>query len=147
MWAFRIIRVAPALLAMSKGDTKVSLMANILRSFALVGVYLLAINKYPIEMIAFCGCAGELLAFLLSILQLKYKFKMQYASVFIRFILYCIFILSFIVPAYYLNIGYKIIFYTSLFLFIVSLSMRFSRIAKVIKYSLFMNKEGVAALE
>jgi len=147
MWAFRIIRVAPALLAMSKGDTKVSLMANILRSFALVGVYLLTINKYPIEMIAFCGCAGELLAFLLSIVQLKYKIKVQYTSVFIRFILYCFFILSFIAPAYYLDIEYKVIFYTSLFLFVFSLYIRFSRVAKVIKCSFFMNKEGVATLE
>jgi len=86
MWSIRIIRVPSTLIAMSKADTKVALVANLFRSIAVLGVLFFAINKYPVEMIAFCGVAGEILASLISIWQIKYKFKIKATSFIIRII-------------------------------------------------------------
>ena len=78
MWALRILRIPATVLALSKGDTKVGLIANIFRTFALLGVFYCAIQQYSIETIAYAGCAGELLAVLVTLQQIKHKFGSQY---------------------------------------------------------------------
>lgn len=78
LWSLRMLRVPATLLAMSKGDTKVGLIANIFRSLALFGVFYFAMKQYPIETIAYVGCVGELLAVFITLKQIKHKFDGQY---------------------------------------------------------------------
>jgi O-antigen/teichoic acid export membrane protein len=78
LWSLRMLRVPATLLAMSKGDTKVGLIANIFRSLALFGVFYFAMKQYPIEVIAYVGCSGELLAVFITLKQIKHKFDGQY---------------------------------------------------------------------
>jgi O-antigen/teichoic acid export membrane protein len=80
LWSLRMLRVPATLLAMSKGDTKVGLIANIFRSLALFGVFYFAMKQYPIETIAYVGCVGELLAVFITLKQIKHKFDEQYIS-------------------------------------------------------------------
>lgn len=78
LWSLRILRVPATSLAMAKGDTKVGLTANIFRSFALFGVFYFALQQYPIEIIAYMGCGGELLALSVTLIQIKHKYGNQY---------------------------------------------------------------------
>lgn len=78
LWSLRTLRVPATLLAMSKGYTKVGLTANIFRSFAIIGVFYFSIRQSPIELIAYVGCAGELLAVLVTLIQIKKIYGRQY---------------------------------------------------------------------
>lgn len=78
LWSLRMLRVPATLLAMSKGHTKVGLTANIFRSFAVFGVLYFAVRQYPIEFIAYIGCGGELLAVLITLIQIRHKYGNQY---------------------------------------------------------------------
>ena len=98
LWSLRILRVPATLLAMAKGDTKVGLTANIFRSFALFGVFYCSMRHYSIEMIAYTGCAGELLAVLITLQQIKHKFGSQYR---LFFSIVWLFLFSVIIPKFY----------------------------------------------
>lgn len=91
MWSLRIIRVPSTLFAMAKGNTRISLAGNILRSFALLGVYLLSIKQAPIEQIALCGCAGEILAILYSTVAIKRFYQASLLPFLVRFCLFITF--------------------------------------------------------
>lgn len=78
LWSLRMLRVPATLLAMSKGHTKVGLTANIFRSFAIFGVLYLSMRQSPIELIAYTGCAGELLAVLITLIQVRRMYGSQY---------------------------------------------------------------------
>ncbi len=60
--AFRIIRMAPALAALSKGDSKNQMYSNIWRMTGLVAALGVAIAQQPIWMIAGCALIGETFA-------------------------------------------------------------------------------------
>jgi O-antigen/teichoic acid export membrane protein len=62
MWGVRIIRSVPTLSAIARGDTKTSMVSNIVRSLALVGMALAAAMGSRLAWISICGFCGELLA-------------------------------------------------------------------------------------
>jgi O-antigen/teichoic acid export membrane protein len=62
MWAVRILRVGPTLAAMALGDTENSLISNIARTTAFLGVLIVAATGHSLAWIAACGFGGELLA-------------------------------------------------------------------------------------
>jgi len=88
LWSLRMLRVPSTLLAVSKGDTKLGLVANVFRSFALFGVFYCATYEYPIEAIATAGCLGELIAVFITIKQVKHKFSINYSTFLKRIILF-----------------------------------------------------------
>lgn len=132
MWSFRIIRVASTLLAMAKGSTKVALVANCFRALVLGIVVFFAIKGYPIEFIAYCGCAGEILAILVSILLIKYRFNVRLSAFFVRLVLYILSILLSLVLFNYFNLWYGLLFYISNIIFMFFFLLKFSGY-KVIK--------------
>ena len=71
MWALRTIRIAPTLAAMSMGDTRNSMISNVARTLALVGVLLAAATGQPITWIAISGFLGELLALAVCVGRLQ----------------------------------------------------------------------------
>ncbi len=94
LWSLRMLRVPATLLAMSKGDTKIGLISNIFRSFALFGVFYFAMKQYPIEIIAYIGCFGELLAVFITLKQIKTKFNSEYSYFLQRIFLFLFSILT-----------------------------------------------------
>lgn len=66
MQAVRVLRVGPNQAAMAKGDTKNTMLANIVRSVALVGSLLVAWWGGPLTYIAIAGLGGEILALIAS---------------------------------------------------------------------------------
>ena len=71
MWALRIVRVAPTLAAMALGDTRNSMVSNIARSVALLGVVSVAATGGGLSSIAVCGFAGEVLALAVCVGRLQ----------------------------------------------------------------------------
>jgi O-antigen/teichoic acid export membrane protein len=60
--AFRIIRMAPALAALSRGDSKNQMISNLWRSLGLVPAFLVALAQQPVWMIAASALVGEAFA-------------------------------------------------------------------------------------
>lgn len=122
LWSLRMLRVPATLLAMSKGHTKVGLTANIFRSFALFGVFYFSIRQYPIEMIAYTGCGGELLAILITLIQIKHKFGSPYRLFFpiILLFLFSVIISKFYIYYYGVNFTNTLILSIA-YLFLISL--------------------------
>lgn len=73
MHAIRLIRVAPTQAAIAKKDTKNAMYANITRLVSLPIALLIALTGQSLVWIPFVGFVGELLAYLISILRLRYK--------------------------------------------------------------------------
>jgi O-antigen/teichoic acid export membrane protein len=71
MWGIRIFRTAPTVAALSKGDTRNAMFANILRSLALLGMMGVAVAGAGLRWIPFCGFAGEILACSLTVWRLE----------------------------------------------------------------------------
>lgn len=61
--SLRLLRVAPALTALARADSKNQLFSNILRATALVPAVIAAVSRQPIWVIAAVGLVGEGLAF------------------------------------------------------------------------------------
>lgn len=122
LWSLRILRAPATLFAMSKGATKVGLTANIFRSFALFGVFYLSIRQYPIEMIAYIGCGGELLALLITLKQIKHKFGSQYRLFFSIILLFIFSVIISKLYIYYRGVNFTNTLILSIaFLFLFSL--------------------------
>ena len=62
MWGVRIIRTVPTLAAVALGDTKTSMVSNIVRSLALLGMVLAAATGAGLAWIAISAFCGESLA-------------------------------------------------------------------------------------
>ncbi len=72
LWAIRMLRVIPAIVAMANGCTKYLLYTNLVRSVALVGVVYVVAHGLPMKWIAIVGLIGEGMAYLYSLLLNKY---------------------------------------------------------------------------
>jgi O-antigen/teichoic acid export membrane protein len=122
LWSLRIVRVPGTLLAMSRGDNKVGLIANIFRSVALLGVFYFAFKHYPIEMIAYVGCFGELLAVFVTLKQIKRKMGGHYRSFLQRVFLFIFSIITSQIFMSYCEFNFKnTIIFTISFLLLFSL--------------------------
>jgi acetyltransferase-like isoleucine patch superfamily enzyme/O-antigen/teichoic acid export membrane protein len=73
MQALRVIRVAPTLAAMARGDTQNSLVSNAVRTLALAGVLAVAAAGGSFLWIAAAGLAGEALALAACIVRLRQR--------------------------------------------------------------------------
>ena len=71
MWALRILRVAPTLAAMARGDTRNSMVSNMARTIALAGILFVAATGRPLVWVAICGFVGELLALTVCLWRLQ----------------------------------------------------------------------------
>jgi len=71
MWGVRIIRTVPTLAAVAQGDTKTSLVSNIVRSLALLGMVLAAATGAGLAWISISGFCGESLALGVVLWRLK----------------------------------------------------------------------------
>lgn len=68
--SFRNIRIAPALAALAKADSKNQMISNLWRVSALIPALILASLQHPVWMIAAMGVIGEIAATLVSLLRL-----------------------------------------------------------------------------
>jgi O-antigen/teichoic acid export membrane protein len=73
MWGIRIIRVAPTVAAIARGDTQNAMYSNVARSLAFVGMLLVAALGGRLAWISICGFLGELLAFTASLWRLRVR--------------------------------------------------------------------------
>jgi len=73
METIRIMRSAPTQASIAVKDTKNSMYANISRTIALPTALIIALFRYDLIWIPFIGFIGEFLAYMTSILRLKYK--------------------------------------------------------------------------
>jgi O-antigen/teichoic acid export membrane protein len=71
MWGVRIIRTVPTLGAVAQGDTKTSMVSNIFRSLALLGMVLAAATGAGLAWISISGFCGESLALAITLWRLK----------------------------------------------------------------------------
>jgi O-antigen/teichoic acid export membrane protein len=71
MWGVRIIRTVPTLAAVAQGDTKTSMLSNIVRSLALLGMVLAAASGAGLAWISISGFCGESLALGMALWRLK----------------------------------------------------------------------------
>lgn len=71
MWGVRIIRAAPTLAALAQGDSKTSMVSNIFRSLALLGMVLAAARGAGLAWISISGFCGESLALGVVLWRLK----------------------------------------------------------------------------
>lgn len=82
MWAVRILRVGPTLAAMALGDTENSLISNIARTTAFLGVLIVAATGHSLAWIAACGFSGELLALATCAWRLQQEHRVAAAMCF-----------------------------------------------------------------
>lgn len=68
---FRIIRMAPSLAALAKGDSANQLISNVWRGLSLIGAGALAFTGKPLWMIAAAGVAGEICAASAAFVRLR----------------------------------------------------------------------------
>ena len=71
MWGIRILRVAPTVAALARGDTKASMLSNLGRSLALVGMVTAAATGSRLIWISVSGFGGEVLALGILLWRLK----------------------------------------------------------------------------
>jgi O-antigen/teichoic acid export membrane protein len=73
MQSLRIIRVAPTIASIARGDTVITMLANIVRMSGLLGVLIVTASNLGLSWIAFSGFLGEVLAMtFLSVMVLRY---------------------------------------------------------------------------
>jgi O-antigen/teichoic acid export membrane protein len=68
--SLRLLRVAPAMAALAKADTKNQLFTNLLRATALAPAIIVSVLKQPIWVVAAVGLSGESLAFVYTLYRL-----------------------------------------------------------------------------
>jgi O-antigen/teichoic acid export membrane protein len=73
MWGIRMFRVAPTVAAIAYGDTQNAMYANIARTFALVGMLVVAWVGGSLVWIPICGFGGEVLALAITVVLLERK--------------------------------------------------------------------------
>lgn len=73
--AFRVLRMAPAVAAIAKGDSQNQLLSNLARAGALLPAFLLAHRGQPLWMLAACGLLGETLGGAVSLWRLWVRDK------------------------------------------------------------------------
>ena len=71
MWSVRIIRTIPTMAAIAQGDTRTSMISNIVRSLALLGMVIAAATGAGLEWIAISAFCGESLALGMVLWRLK----------------------------------------------------------------------------
>jgi len=69
----RLIRLAPITAAIALGDTLNSMIANIARLLGVLAAVIAGWQALPLVVIVICGVVGELFAFIVSVLRLRYK--------------------------------------------------------------------------
>jgi O-antigen/teichoic acid export membrane protein len=77
MWGIRMFRASPTLAAMAVGDTRNSMIANIFRSTAIVGMLVVAGSGWSLSWIAICSLAGEMLGTAACIWRLSFKQRIR----------------------------------------------------------------------
>lgn len=90
VWAIRLLRVPPTLLAIAAANTKISLVANIFRTLSLVGVLYVALHNYPIEFIAIICSIGEFVALLITLTLVKVKLKIILSPYIYRLLIFVV---------------------------------------------------------
>jgi O-antigen/teichoic acid export membrane protein len=75
MQAFRLVRIAPTLAALAKGDSVNSLLSNIPRALSLAAAFVAAGTGAPLAWIAACGLGGEVLALVSAIALLRLRHR------------------------------------------------------------------------
>jgi len=88
VWAVRLLRVPPTILAMAKGDTKVALVANVFRTISLFAVVYVCLNDYSIEYVAIACFIGEFLALFVTIFLVKIKYNVNMLLSILRLLLF-----------------------------------------------------------
>jgi len=73
MWGVRVFRTAPTQAALALGDSRNSMIANIARSSALIGVLISAATGRSLTSIAVCGLFGEVIATVVCLWRLSAK--------------------------------------------------------------------------
>lgn len=71
MQAFKMIRVAPTLAAMSRGDTKTLMATNLIRVASFAGALAAVMNSAPLAWIALSALAGEVMALAYAFIRLR----------------------------------------------------------------------------
>lgn len=85
LWSVRLVRTAPTLAALSLGDTKNALYANIARGLSLVAICVAVAAHLGIEWLGFIGLAGETVALAVSVVRLRVRQQvgaLEFAKVF-----------------------------------------------------------------
>ncbi|MBI1849675.1 MAG: oligosaccharide flippase family protein [Planctomycetes bacterium] len=77
--ALRVIRVAPTLAAMARGDTQNSLVSNLARTTAFAGVLAVAAERGSLVWVAAFGVAGEALALVVCVARLRRQYGIRIA--------------------------------------------------------------------
>lgn len=77
--AFRIIRIAPAIAALAKADSKNQMYSNLFRGIGLLPAIGAAIAQQPIWLIAASGLVGEAIAFFYTFLRLYQRDKVPWS--------------------------------------------------------------------
>ena len=77
MWGVRIFRASPTLAAMAIGDTRNSMVANIVRTTAILGMLCVAGLGWGVVWIAICSFAGEVLATVTCIWRLNSEHQIR----------------------------------------------------------------------
>jgi O-antigen/teichoic acid export membrane protein len=77
MWGVRIFRASPTLAAMAVGDTRNSMVANIVRSSAIMGMIVVAASGQSLAWIAICSLGGEVLATAACIWRLRLQHQIR----------------------------------------------------------------------
>lgn len=72
MWSLRVLRNGPTIAALSLGDSRNSMYANVARTAALAGVLISVALNGGLELIAISGFIGELLATLVCVVRLSH---------------------------------------------------------------------------
>ncbi|MFQ5654907.1 MAG: oligosaccharide flippase family protein [Planctomycetota bacterium] len=81
MQALRMIRVAPTIAAMARADTMNSMVSNLARTAALIGVAMVAASGGSLAAIAACGFGGEALALVTCLARLRLVHRVPAAIV------------------------------------------------------------------
>lgn len=83
MQSMRLIRQAPTMAAMAKGDTQNAMISNFSRSVALVAVLLVIATGGSLGLVAAAGFAGEVLALLVCTMRLQRMYSVPAMTLFI----------------------------------------------------------------
>lgn len=77
MWGIRIFRASPTLAAMAVGDTRNSMIANIVRSAAIIGMLFAAASGRTLVWIAISSFVGEVLATAVCVWRLSLEHRIR----------------------------------------------------------------------
>lgn len=98
--ALRMMRCAPTIAAMAKGDTRNLMISNIARSSGLGMVFIVAAMGSSLVWFAICAVAGEVLALLVSTSRLSYRHQLPIGPSLLSACFFSVMmVLAFLVPA------------------------------------------------